>query len=500
MKNDLVQNYQSEKTSKSKKIFFVVSSVIVAVLILLIAIVLAKDAGSNDSYPELLNSAQKAFDEHNYDDAILYLNKAIELNDSEEARLLLAQSHAEKSEYAKAIEVLEVYLSKNKSDAVDKLLAEYRETLARLEETSFEIAGQTLKGSSSILAITGKNIPAEELELIGKLTELRSLSITSCSLGDISFLAPLTKLETLILSNNKIENIAVLENLTKLRTLYLNSNPLGDLSPLHKLKNLTTLDIGGRVIGERELLTLKNALPGCSIYSDDTTPDIKDITLGGKTFKSDVTELNLSGLKLRDISAVSACKNLVTLNLNDNLLTDLTPLLDLPKLRHLALAQNSISDITPLIGMRELVYLDLSHNSVKNIKAVSALVNLTELSLRGNPIEDFSPLLGLSALKTLNLAATGLNDESLARLRSLSKLTSLNIEDNEDLTGVAVEEFKIQMSRCSVTHSELIFTVALGGKEFRTDSEAILASELGISDISPLIQFEKTEDFEYFLE
>ena len=141
--------------------------------------------------------------------------------------------------------------------------------------------------------------------------------------------------------------------------------------------------------------------------------------------------------------------------------------------------------------MRELVYLDLSHNSVKNIKAVSALVNLTELSLRGNPIEDFSPLLGLSALKTLNLAATGLNDESLARLRSLSKLTSLNIEDNEDLTGVAVEEFKIQMSRCSVTHSELIFTVALGGKEFRTDSEAILASELGISDISPLIQFEK---------
>lgn len=59
MKNDLVQNYQSEKTSKSKKIFFVVSSVIVAVLILLIAIVLAKDASSNDSYPELLNSAQK---------------------------------------------------------------------------------------------------------------------------------------------------------------------------------------------------------------------------------------------------------------------------------------------------------------------------------------------------------------------------------------------------------------------------------------------------------
>ena len=141
--------------------------------------------------------AKEAYEEENYDEAIQHLNKALALNDSEEARILLAKTHAEKSEYAKAIEVLEDYLSKSKSDAAEKLLSEYRETLARLEETSYEIAGQTLKGSSSILAITGKNISAQELQLIGKLTERISLSITSCSLEDILPLY-LTKLETLI--------------------------------------------------------------------------------------------------------------------------------------------------------------------------------------------------------------------------------------------------------------------------------------------------------------
>ena len=60
----------------------------------------------------------------------------------------------------------------------------------------------------------------------------------------------------------------------------------------------------------------------------------KDISFGGATFKSDVTELDLSGMGLRDISALSSCKELKRLNLSNNEISDLSPLMLLHNNRH----------------------------------------------------------------------------------------------------------------------------------------------------------------------
>jgi dipeptidase D len=75
---------------------------------------------------------------------------------------------------------------------------------------------------------------------------------------------------------------------------------------------------------------LSAALPGCAILSDAAKEEAADITIGGVSFKSDVSELDLSGLGIRDISALGDCRNLRYLKLGGNEIIDLTALMNLP--------------------------------------------------------------------------------------------------------------------------------------------------------------------------
>ena len=91
---------------------------------------------------------------------------------------------------------------------------------------------------------------------------------------------------------------------------------MGDFTPLHSLSGLTTLDISGMEIGDVELEELQEALPQCAVISDEPVTEVREITLGGVTFKSDVTELGLSGLGIDDISDLAYCEALETLDLS----------------------------------------------------------------------------------------------------------------------------------------------------------------------------------------
>ena len=94
------------------------------------------------------------------------------------------------------------------------------------------------------------------------------------------------------------------------------------------------------------------------------------LELGGETFRSNVTKLNIQSKGITDISVLAQCTDLTWLNLNNN----------------------KISDLTPLSGLTSLTSLFLNHNSITNIQPLAGLKNLTTLQLQDNAITDWSPV------------------------------------------------------------------------------------------------------------
>lgn len=194
-------------------------------------------------------------------------------------------------------------------------------------------------------------------------------------------------------------------------------------------------------IGDVELEELQEALPQCAVISDEPVTEVREITLGGVTFKSDVTELDLSGLGIDDISDLAYCEALETLDLSGNALEDLSPLVGLAALKSLDISENRVSSLSPLMSLTTLEKLDASKNPITSIAALTDLAALRSLSLSGCELGSFSPLLGLAKLEQLDLSATGLDDAALGSLSALSSLRSLNAEENPELSAGGIEAF-----------------------------------------------------------
>ncbi len=80
------------------------------------------------------------------------------------------------------------------------------------------------------------------LEVVGKLRNLKILCARYNLISDISPLQNLENLQELDLIDNDISDISPLKNLKNLRKLYLMKNQIVDISPLKEL-NLEILDV-----------------------------------------------------------------------------------------------------------------------------------------------------------------------------------------------------------------------------------------------------------------
>lgn len=146
-----------------------------------------------------------------------------------------------------------------------------------------------------------------------------------------------------------------------------------DLSALRYFTNLTYLGLGYAV---------QNA-------SDPAAP--ADISpLAGLT---KLTSLQIGGVVVGDLSAVSGMKNLKSLSVfNGGQTLDLSPLAGLANLSALTLRNNRITDVSALSGLGNLVYLDLEGNEISDVTPLAGLTGLKRLFLAGNPITDYSML------------------------------------------------------------------------------------------------------------
>lgn len=158
------------------------------------------------------------------------------------------------------------------------------------------------KGTVAYMTDTGFSIDARgdisSLEEISKIYYLRTLSLTSQSISDLSPLSGM-KLEHIILCDNFVCNLLPLKDMVTLKTLDLCQNPLKDLTPISRLLSLNYLDISQTQV-------------------TDLTP-LKELTK--------LESLNLAYCDVKDISILAILPNLREVDLSNTLVTDLSPLL-----------------------------------------------------------------------------------------------------------------------------------------------------------------------------
>lgn len=485
------QRQQEPERPDRRKYIYIAVAALAAVAIIAIALVVLLGGGGGAGYEENFNSAMELYIAGDYRGAISALEKARRAEDTEEAAVLLARCHSALGDTDSAIGVLEAWLLTHSGEQAETLLSQYRS--AQEAGEALTIGGQSVDPEADSLAISGTALTHADLEAVASLPNLRILSLTDCAISDISPLSALTGLTSLTLSDNNISSVSALSGMSSLRTLYLSGNSVEDYTPLHSLRSLTTLDISGMEISDVEFEELQEALPGCAIISDEPVVEVREITLGGVTFQSDVTELDLSGRGISDISDLAYCEGLETLDLSGNEIEDLSPLVGLSALTGLDISENNISSLSPLMGLTALERLDASSNSVTSIAALTELSSLRSLSLAGNELGSVSPLLGLSSLEELNLDGTGLDDTGLSSLSALSALRTLNVENNPDISVSAYESLVAALPDCEILASEELFSVWLGDAEFDTDTAIADASGRNVRNLDGIERLTQLE-------
>ena len=480
----IIREQSEHRTHKKRKKLIIVCVAIVAVLAAMLALILAlKNGGTESEYSNAFKQAQEYYYAGDYDNALTKLREAMEVKKTDECLLLMSRCYEAKYDYVNAIAILES--STSGSDEIKSEIERLKKAKEDYDSGKIVvICGEQFDVETTSLDLSKKGAGSAALKDIAKLTELTSLKLSDNKIDELDFLTPLKKLTALDLSNNKISDIKPLKKLSSLRTLHLDGNEIKDFSPLYDIDSLSMLTIGQMDISASQLKELKAKLPNCIIYSDDAKEDVIEIKLGGKTFKNNVKELDLSGCDVHDITLLSACTKLEKLDLSDNSISDISALVDLPSLKELDISNNRISDISPLMSVPKLEYLNLSGNRIKSVAALQDLSGLTELNVSGNELGSIAAIGRLTNLKTLWMDKVSLSDADLEELYNLKNLKKLSIKDNADLSEAAVATLKKKLSGCSISHSELKSEIVLGGKSFAVDAENVEANGLGLSDIS----------------
>lgn len=486
---EIIREQAERREHKRKKKLIIICAAIVAALAAMLALILLlKTGGAEKDYDKAFSRAQEYYYSGDYDNALSKLREVMEIKKTDECLLLMSRCYEAKYDYVNAIAILE------SSTSGDEKIKTEIERLKKAKEDYDSgkivvICGEQYDVETTVLDLSGKGAGSAALKDIAKLTELTSLKLSDNKISELDFLSSLKKLSSLDLSNNKISDISPLKKLSSIRTLHLDGNEIKDFSPLYGLDNLSMLTIGDMDIKQSQLKKLKEELPDCIIYSDDAKEDVIEIKLGGKTFDNNVTELDLSGCDVHDISLLSVCTKLKKLDISDNSISDISALVDIPELAELDLSNNRISDISPLMSVSKLTYLNLAGNRIKSVAALQDLTSLTELNLSSNELGGIAAVGRLTNLKTLWMDDTGLKDASLEELYGLKNLKKLSIKDNYELSEAAVTTLQKKLSGCTISHSELKREIVLGGKSFACDAETVEANGLGLSDISKVSGF-----------
>ena len=229
------------------------------------------------------------------------------------------------------------------------------------------------------LDLSGCELSAEDLDVIGALPALTELRLSSCGLTNIGSLGALTELTNLDLSYNSISDINAISSMKYLEELDLRSNAVSSLEALKHAGKLRALNIS-----ENNIPSLA-PLADCSqlekLIADDN--HISDIGVVAKMPK--LATFCASRNKIFDASAVASCGSLTRLEITDNELTSIDMIADMPQLSYLDVSHNLITAIPELnVEESHLSSFYASYNKLENVAHLAGLQELTYVNVDYN--------------------------------------------------------------------------------------------------------------------
>ena len=173
----------------------------------------------------------------------------------------------------------------------------------------------------------------------------------------------------------------------------------------------------------------------CYINLRDKYSIIKPSSTTLKMYQEDlekITELDLNGRGLTNLSGLSNFKKLKKLVLSNNKISDLSELTGLTNLEDLNISDNNITSLGKIKGLTKLKRLYANGNSIENISEISNLNNLTSISFTNCKVKKFtSDLSNLNSLEEIKIENNSLKDESLAKIATAKNLKRLHISKNQ---------------------------------------------------------------------
>ena len=163
------------------------------------------------------------------------------------------------------------------------------------------------------------------------------------------------------------------------------------------------------------------------------------LSIRGLEHATNLTELSLEENTIWDLSPLAGLDKLELLELWDNIITSVEPLRGLVALHELHLGRNAITEVEPLLDLPSLEKLHIWGNDLddEDLAVLARMTRLTELAVGSESITDLGPLAGMTNLDVLRVSRSSVSDVSpLAGLSGLTEL-ALNWNSVSDITQLA---------------------------------------------------------------
>ena len=206
--------------------------------------------------------------------------------------------------------------------------------------------------------------------------------------------------------------------------------------------------------------SLKERLPSSAVISSND--NTKTLSIANDSFTT-ITQLDLSGSSISNLSGIEHFTGLTSLNLS----------------------RNSISDISKLTALKSLTDLDLGNNTLSSMNDISNLTSLTTLKISSNRISNIEPIRSLTQLQTLDLSNNAISDAKA--VQSLRNLTSLDISSNSSLANLS----DVLMSQLEVLDVDSTAITDISGIENYGNLRQLTLSNNQITTLAPLFEEEE---------